>query len=219
KPSSRSFQFHSRECGERDGFCWVPEYGSENGHRDGWRLDPDGHSGRAGGTQFGVGPRGVPMPTNISLVNDGWICPAPTMQGNRTMEVCCTKDPRFQPHTTIDDQEFLPRQDGNLTITYDITRTYESSYWAQVTIENHNPLGRLDNWQLSWDCMEDEFIFAMLGAYPSVVDTSDCIFGPQGQYYQQLDFSTALNCDRRGVELSGGGDGRGGSRKGPAGLR
>ncbi|GFQ06100.1 cobra-like protein 7 [Phtheirospermum japonicum] len=113
------------------------------------------------------------------------------------MEVCCTKDPRFQPNTTIDDQEFLPRQDGDLTITYDVNRTYESSYWAQVTIENHNPLGRLDNWQLSWDWMEDEFIFTMRGAYPSVVDTSDCIFGPQGQYYQQLDFSTALNCDRR----------------------
>ncbi|KAL3648641.1 hypothetical protein CASFOL_005044 [Castilleja foliolosa] len=32
------------------------------------------------GTQFGVGPRGVPMPANISLVNDGWICPAPTVQ-------------------------------------------------------------------------------------------------------------------------------------------
>ncbi|KAL3626568.1 COBRA-like protein 7 [Castilleja foliolosa] len=149
------------------------------------------------GTQFGVGPRGVPMPANISLVNDGWICPAPIFQGNQTMNVCCTKDPNFRPNTTLDDQEFLPRQNGDLTIMYDVTRTYESSYWAQVTIENHNPLGRLDSWQLSWDWMEDEFIFAMRGAYPSVVDTSDCVFGPQGQYYQQLDFSTALNCDRR----------------------
>lgn len=33
------------------------------------------------GTQFGVGPPNVPMPTNISLVNDGWVCPDPTMQG------------------------------------------------------------------------------------------------------------------------------------------
>lgn len=33
------------------------------------------------GTQFGVGSPGVPMPTNISLVNDGWICPKPSMQG------------------------------------------------------------------------------------------------------------------------------------------
>ncbi|KAK6138785.1 hypothetical protein DH2020_027471 [Rehmannia glutinosa] len=98
------------------------------------------------GTQFGVGPRDVPMPTNISLVNDGWVCPEPTLR---------------------------------------------------VTIENHNALGRLDNWQLSWDWMEDEFIFAMRGAYPSVVDTSACVFGKQGQFYQSLDFSTALNCDRR----------------------
>lgn len=33
------------------------------------------------GTQFGVGPPAVPMPTNISLVNDGWVCPEPAMQG------------------------------------------------------------------------------------------------------------------------------------------
>lgn len=34
------------------------------------------------GTQFGVGSPDVPMPTNITLANDGWLCPAPTMQGN-----------------------------------------------------------------------------------------------------------------------------------------
>ncbi|XP_011100811.1 COBRA-like protein 7 [Sesamum indicum] len=148
------------------------------------------------GTQFGVAPPDAPMPTNISLVNDGWVCPKPTMQGNRTLQVCCTRDPKFKSNVTIDG-EFLPRQNGDLTIIYDVTRTYESSYWAQVMIENHNPLGRLDNWQLSWDWMEDEFIFAMKGAYPSVVDTSDCVFGKQGQFYKDLDFSNALNCDRR----------------------
>ncbi|PIN19241.1 hypothetical protein CDL12_08094 [Handroanthus impetiginosus] len=148
------------------------------------------------GTQFGVGHRNVPMPSNISLVNDGWVCPDPTMQGNSTMEVCCTRDPKFKSNVTID-EEFLPRENGDLTIMYDVTRTYESNYWAQVTIENHNPLGRLDNWQLSWDWMEDEFIFAMRGAYPSIVDTSKCVSGKQGQFYQDLDFSTALNCDRR----------------------
>ncbi|KAL3628595.1 hypothetical protein CASFOL_027641 [Castilleja foliolosa] len=91
------------------------------------------------GTQFGVGPRGVPMSANISLANDGWICPAPILQvivedfrdwtnwllyrggigvkgeesweawwdeelcRNRTMNVCCTKDPNFRPNTTLDD--------------------------------------------------------------------------------------------------------------------
>ena len=27
------------------------------------------------GTQFGVAPPAIPMPSNISLVNDGWSCP------------------------------------------------------------------------------------------------------------------------------------------------
>ncbi|KAL0388851.1 UNVERIFIED_CONTAM: COBRA-like protein 7 [Sesamum radiatum] len=148
------------------------------------------------GTQFGVAPPDAPMPSNISLVNDGWVCPKPTMQGNRTLQVCCTRDPKFKSNVTIN-EEFLPRQNGDLTIVYDVLRTYESNYWAQVMIENHNPLGRLDNWQLSWDWMEDEFIFAMKGAYPSVVDTSECVFGKQGQFYKDLDFSNALNCDRR----------------------
>ncbi|KAL8047588.1 hypothetical protein ABFX02_07G009500 [Erythranthe guttata] len=148
------------------------------------------------GTQFGVGPRAVPLPKNISLVNDGWVCPELTMLGNSTMQVCCTRDPNFKTNVTLD-EGFLPRQEGDLTIMYDVLRTYESNYWAQVVMENHNPLGRLDNWQLSWDWMEEEFIFAMRGAYPSIVDTTECVFGKQGQFYQSLDFSTALNCERR----------------------
>lgn len=34
------------------------------------------------GTEFGVGSPAVPMPSNISLANDGFICPRPTMQGS-----------------------------------------------------------------------------------------------------------------------------------------
>ncbi|XAR57030.1 hypothetical protein NMG60_11025028 [Bertholletia excelsa] len=70
-------------------------------------------------------------------------------------------------------------------------------YWAQVKIANHNPLGRLDNWKLSWDWMRDEFIYTMKGAYLYVADSSDCIFGRQAQYYKNLDFSNVLNCERR----------------------
>lgn len=33
------------------------------------------------GTQFGVGLLDVPMPSEISLVNDGFVCPAPEMLG------------------------------------------------------------------------------------------------------------------------------------------
>ncbi|OWM71150.1 COBRA-like protein 7 [Punica granatum] len=148
------------------------------------------------GTQFGVKSPSVPMPSNISLANDGYICPKPAMQGTSEMQVCCTKDEKFKTNITVED-EFLPRQSGDLTIMYDVTKTYSSYYWAQVTIENHNSLGRLDNWKLSWDWMKDEFIYTMKGAYPSVVDSSDCIFGSQGTYYQDMDFSNVLNCERR----------------------
>ncbi|VFQ71641.1 unnamed protein product [Cuscuta campestris] len=149
------------------------------------------------GTQFGVGLRNAPMPSNISLVNDGLICPKPSMKGNNTMFVCCMKDPKFKANLTRDGDEFLPREEGDLTIMYDITRTYDSNYWAQVSIANHNPLGRLDNWKLSWDWMRDEFIYIMQGAYPYLVDSSDCIFGRQGEFYKDLDFSNVLNCERR----------------------
>lgn len=116
--------------------------------------------------------------------------------GKSVMQVCCTKDPKFKTNLTLG-EKFSPRQDGDLTIMYDILRTYDSNYWAQVTIANHNPLGRLDNWKLSWDWMKDEFIWEIKGAYPSVVDTSECVFGPQGKFYQNLDFSNGLNCQRR----------------------
>ncbi|XP_030507231.2 COBRA-like protein 7 [Cannabis sativa] len=148
------------------------------------------------GTQFGVASPSVPLPTNISLVNDGFVCPKPTMQGKNEMQVCCTVDKDFKSNVTVDD-EFLPRQNGDLTIMYDVIRTYDSNYWAQVTMENHNPLGRLDNWKLSWDWMKDEFIYTMKGAYPTVLDSSDCVFGVQGQHYKDLDFSTVFNCERR----------------------
>ncbi|GAV91051.1 COBRA domain-containing protein [Cephalotus follicularis] len=147
------------------------------------------------GTQFGVASPAVPLPANITLANDGFKCPAAT-KGTNELQVCCTKDANSITNITVDD-DFLPRQNGDLTIMYDVIRTYDSNYWAQVTIANHNPLGRLDYWQLSWDWMNEEFIYSMKGAYPSVVDSSECIFGNQGTYYQELDFSNVLNCERR----------------------
>ncbi|OVA16847.1 COBRA [Macleaya cordata] len=147
------------------------------------------------GTQFGVKAPSVPMPSNISLVNDGFSCPQPIMQGKNEMHVCCVKDLNFKVNIT--EEEFLPRQEGDLIIYYDVLRSYESEYWAQVTISNHNPLGRLDNWKLSWDWMREEFINSMRGAYPSVVDSTDCIYGSQGVYYKDLDFSNVLNCEKR----------------------
>ncbi|XP_010524566.1 PREDICTED: COBRA-like protein 7 [Tarenaya hassleriana] len=147
------------------------------------------------GTQFGVAPPSVPLPNNITLANDGWVCPKASQQGKSILQVCCKPDPDFK--TEIIDEEFLPRQEGDLTIMYDVIRSYSSNYWAQVTIENHSPLGRLDNWKLSFDWMRDEFIYTMKGAYPSLVDSSDCIDGPQAKYYQDLDFSNVLSCASR----------------------
>lgn len=36
------------------------------------------------GTQFMVAPPAIPLPSNISLVNDGWLCPEPTLQSNHS---------------------------------------------------------------------------------------------------------------------------------------
>ncbi|RZB90518.1 COBRA-like protein 7 [Glycine soja] len=148
------------------------------------------------GTLLGVAPPSVPMPSSVTLANDGFLCGQPSGQGSNETHVCCTSDPNFKTNITTE-EEFLPRQKGDLSITYDIIRTYDSDYWAEVTIANHNPLGRLDNWRLSWDWNNNEFIHTIKGAYPLNVDSSDCVFGPQGLFYKELDFSNVLNCERR----------------------
>ncbi|XP_009114205.1 COBRA-like protein 8 [Brassica rapa] len=147
------------------------------------------------GTQFGVAPPGIPLPNNITLVNDGWSCPKATKRDGNILEVCCMPDPKNE--TDPIGEKLKPRQKGDLTIMYDIIRPYATSYWAQVTIENHNPLGRLDNWDLSFEWTKDEFISQTKGAYPSVVDASACIDGPQGKHYDAVDFSTVLSCARK----------------------
>jgi hypothetical protein len=80
---------------------------------------------------------------------------------------------------------------------YDVIKANNSNYWSEVTISNHNTLGRLDNWKLSWNWTNDEFIHTMKGAYPSTIDSSNCIFGSQGEFYKELDFSNVLNCEKR----------------------
>ncbi|CAI9781083.1 unnamed protein product [Fraxinus pennsylvanica] len=147
------------------------------------------------GTQFGVGAPNVPLPANITLANDGYLCRNPTTQGNET-RVCCILDSNVRTNIT-GDEKIMPLQDGDLTIMYDVISSYESNYLAQVTISNHNPFARLDNWKLSWDWMEHEFINSMRGARPNVIDTSDCIFGSQGNFYTNFDFSRALSCVKR----------------------
>ncbi|KAI8557642.1 hypothetical protein RHMOL_Rhmol04G0025900 [Rhododendron molle] len=147
------------------------------------------------GTQFGM-KTGTPMPKTIRLVNDGFKCPAAKRQSN-TMHVCCHKDPKFK--TKLTKTKFMPRQYGDLSLTYDVLQAYEGYYQAQVTMDNFHPLGRLDHWNLTWEWMRGEFIYTMRGAYTHKKDSSDCIYGPQGQYYQSFDFTPVMNCERKPI--------------------
>ncbi|XP_051142046.1 COBRA-like protein 7 [Andrographis paniculata] len=149
------------------------------------------------GTQFGVAPPDFPLPDNLTLVNDGYLCPNPPLTGNNSTSICCTPDPTARTNTSIDGGDFSPLQNGDVSIMYDVLMSYEGNYLAQVTIENQNPLNRIQDWNLSWEWMQGEFINSIRGAYPKIVDPGDCIFGNQGQFYKQLDLSKALTCDRR----------------------
>lgn len=114
-----------------------------------------------------------------------------------TMHICCHKDPKYKAKVTK--TKFLPRQYGDLSMTYDILKAYAGNYQAQVTIDNLHPLGRLDHWNLTWEWMRGEFIYDMRGAFPHKKDSSECIYGAQGQYYQDFDFTSVVNCQRRPV--------------------
>ncbi|XP_026405333.1 COBRA-like protein 7 isoform X2 [Papaver somniferum] len=146
------------------------------------------------GTELGVKPPNAPMPRSISLLNDGFNCSESRMLGKGTMYACCLKEPDFV--TTVTMGQYQPRKKGDLVIFYDIVRSFDSEYDAQVSIQNYNSLGRLDNWKLSWTWMGDEFIKNMRGAYPSTVGSGDCIFGPQGTFYKDMNLSNVLNCQR-----------------------
>ncbi|KAI3861828.1 hypothetical protein MKW92_041644 [Papaver armeniacum] len=146
------------------------------------------------GTELGVKPPNAPMPRSISLLNDGFNCSQNRMLGKKTMYACCLKEPGFV--TTVTSGDYQPRKQGDLVIFYDIVRSFDSEYDAQVSIQNYNSLGRLDNWKLSWTWMGDEFIKTMRGAYPSILGSGECIFGPQGRFYKDMNLSNVLNCQR-----------------------
>ncbi|XP_019183069.1 PREDICTED: COBRA-like protein 10 [Ipomoea nil] len=149
------------------------------------------------GTQFGLKEKSTPMPRSIKLRNDGFKCPA-SKKKPTFMSVCCKKDPKFKPKKEKK-TKFLPKQAADLSFTYDVLSAYENKYQVQVTIDNDSPLGRLDQWNLTWQWMRNEFIYTMKGAFPHVKDPSQCIYGPQGKYYQDFDFTNVLNCQPRPV--------------------
>lgn len=113
------------------------------------------------------------------------------------MLVCCVRDPKFKIKNTA--TKYLPRQKGDLSISYDVLQAYGNNYLAQVTIDNQNPLGRLDHWNLTWEWMRGEFICSMRGAYTRKKDNLDCIYGAAGQYYQDLDFSKVMCCEKKPI--------------------
>lgn len=97
------------------------------------------------------------------------------------MTVCCKKDPKAK--LKLDKKtKFLPRRYGDLTIAYDVLQAFQTSYFAQVTIDNNHPLGRLDHWNLTWEWQKGEFINTLKGAYAYIKDPSECLYGPAGKY-------------------------------------
>ncbi|BAS83769.1 COBRA-like protein 7 [Oryza sativa Japonica Group] len=160
------------------------------------------------GTLFaGPGPF-VPLPTALSLDDPAYRCPQETNVSSGVLSTCCVLTPEAEANATVINanatdptKNFLPRGTGDLVITYDVLQAYPSSYLALVTLDNNAKLGRLDNWRLSWEWRRGEFIYSMKGAYPSEKDTTGCIYGAAGQYYQSLDFSQVLNCDKKPVIL------------------
>ncbi|XP_010240909.1 PREDICTED: COBRA-like protein 10 [Nelumbo nucifera] len=150
------------------------------------------------GTQFGVKPPGIPMPKTIQLANDGYKCPAPTRHGS-LMHACCVRNPKFKAKKPKKITKFLPRQNGDLSLMYDVLQAYPANYFAQVTIDNNNPLGRLDHWNLTWEWTRGEFIYSMKGAYTHRKDSASCLYGPSGNYYQDFDFSPVMNCEKKPI--------------------
>ncbi|KAG4972743.1 COBRA-like protein 10 [Glycine soja] len=148
------------------------------------------------GTQFGVRPPTIPMPKTIKLVNDGYKCPLPTTRKG-SMYACCKKDPKFK--AVLRKTKFLPRQQGDLTISYDVNQVYENNYMVEVTMENNHLLGRLDHWNLTWEWTRGEFIYSMKGAFTRVIEYSGCIYGAAGQYYKDMDFSKVVNCQKNPI--------------------
>lgn len=114
------------------------------------------------------------------------------------MNTCCKRDPKFKA-PPVKKTQFSPRQPADLSLAYDVIQSYGNNYLAQVTMDNINPLGRLDHWNLTWEWQNSEFIYTMRGAYTHKKDSSECIYGPAGKYFKEFDFSTVVNCEKRPV--------------------
>ncbi|KAI4295859.1 hypothetical protein L6164_035859 [Bauhinia variegata] len=112
------------------------------------------------------------------------------------MWACCKPDKSQKNKLKT---KYLPRWKGDLTIIYDVLQVYKNDYLAQVTMENKNPSGRLDNWNLTWEWARGEFIYTMKGAYTHEMDITGCLYGLAGHYYKGMDFSKVMNCQKNPI--------------------
>ncbi|KAL2653331.1 hypothetical protein R1flu_021459 [Riccia fluitans] len=146
------------------------------------------------GTEFGVGPGQkvkIPLPNNITLLNDGYKCGPLQKESNKTLVVCC-KENVTEPIKS----KIRPRIKGDITIFYDILNSWENNYQAQVSMEMSEPIGRIDHWNLTWDWRNNEFIQSMKGAQTLEQDLQQCLTGSIFKDYPGMDFTTVMSCQR-----------------------
>ncbi|KAL3685136.1 hypothetical protein R1sor_003158 [Riccia sorocarpa] len=147
------------------------------------------------GTEFGVAPGQkvqIPLPNNITLLNDGYKCGPLQKESNKTLAVCCKeKNSTTKPLTKI-----RPRLKGDITILYDVVSSWDTNYDAKVTMEMSEPIGRIAHWNLTWDWRYNEFIQSMKGAQTLEQGLEECLTGPIFKDNPGLDFTTVMSCQK-----------------------
>ncbi|KAH7284559.1 hypothetical protein KP509_34G059800 [Ceratopteris richardii] len=145
------------------------------------------------GVEFGQNE--TSLPSNITLLDPNYECSkAVPNVTTRMIRTCCKK---INSTIILTSNKYLPRYKGDVTISYDILKAYPNQYYAQVTLSNDSPTGRLDYWNLQWTWQNEEFIYSMKGATTLEQDQNACIFGKAGSSFVGVDFSTVTSCQAR----------------------
>ncbi|CAM6123431.1 unnamed protein product [Calypogeia fissa] len=144
------------------------------------------------GTEFGINESGNPLPKNMSLVNNGYKCETNHSAAvpKNQMWVCCTENATILSNT----ENYLPRDVGDIIISYDVLSAVSNKYKARVSIVMNDPIGRLDNWNLSWTWTGGELIKSMLGGQVQGGNDQDlCVYGHAATQLSE-DFSQYQSC-------------------------
>ncbi|CAM6087856.1 unnamed protein product [Calypogeia fissa] len=145
------------------------------------------------GTEFGINGSGNPLPKNMSLVNKGYKCQTNHSAAvpKNQMWVCCTENATILNNTG----DYLPRDVGDIIISYDVLSAFSDNYNARVSIVMNDPIGRLDNWNLSWTWTGGELIKSMLGGQVQGGNDQDlCVYGLAATQLSGEDFSQYQSC-------------------------